>query len=78
MPAVEHFDDAGVTDRAGRARLAHEALRGDARARDVRMHQLHRDAALRERVQRLVHRAHAAAAEQPLEVVLAGKHLPDP
>ncbi len=77
----EHVDDAGVADAVDRARLLHEAGdRVEVHAQLGPQH-LDRDPLADDRVHRLVHEAHAAFAEQPLDDVLpdleAGRQLVD-
>ena len=77
LAAVEHVDDAGVRERRRRAGLARKAGLGAGRGRELGADQLDGDTPVRERVQGLVHDAHAAHADEPKQTVFVGQRGPD-
>jgi hypothetical protein len=74
---VEHRDDVRTLDGAHRPRLAREAADHLLVGGELGIDELDRDALAEAEVLRLVHRAHAAVADEPPDHVPAGERLAD-
>ena len=77
LARVDDLDDVRVVELRDRPRLAPEALELVGVVGDVAVHELHRDLALQDRVERPVDRGHAAGPDLGVEAVPAALARPD-